>query len=147
MVTSVSFESISQVSLAGSGDIISKSNIKSKSFSAQLNGSGDLHLNFEATDFKINLSGSGDIILKGLAENFDSSLNGSGDIDASGLKAKNVTSTISGSGDSKIYCTKSIYARVSGSGDIEYKGDPKKKILKWTARVIFQSLDFGCILL
>ena len=126
----VPFESINQVSLTGSGDVITKNNIKTKSFSAKLIGSGDMNLDVETNDFDVNLSGSGDLILTGKTENFNSDLNGSGDIDAGELKAKNVKVSVSGSGNSKIFCSESLYARVSGSGDIEYIGDPKKKDTK-----------------
>lgn len=126
----VPFESINQVSLTGSGDVITKNSIKSKSFSAKLIGSGDMNLNVESNDFDVNLSGSGDMVLTGKTENLNSILNGSGDIDAANLKAKNVTVTVSGSGDNTVFCSESLHARVSGSGDIEYKGDPKKKDTK-----------------
>ena len=130
IVIVVPFESIDQVSLTGSGDVVTKNSIKSKSFSAKLIGSGDMNLNVESSDFDVNLSGSGDMVLTGKTENFNSNLNGSGDIDASDLKAKNAKITVSGSGDSKVFCSESLHARVSGSGDIEYIGDPKKKDTK-----------------
>ena len=31
---------------------------------------------------------------------------------------------VNGSGDVEVYASKSLYARVSGSGDIDYKGNP-----------------------
>jgi hypothetical protein len=130
IVIVVPFESIDQVSLTGSGDVLTKNSIKTKSFSAKLTGSGDMKLDVEANDFDVNLSGSGDIVLAGKTENFNSNLNGSGDIDAGDLKAKNAKITVSGSGDSKVFCSESLHARVSGSGDIEYIGDPKKKDTK-----------------
>ena len=130
IVIVVPFESIDQVSLTGSGDVVTKNSIKSKSFSAKLIGSGDMNLDVESNDFDVNLSGSGDMVLTGKTENFNSNLNGSGDIDAGGLKAKNVKATVSGSGDNTVFCSESLHARVSGSGDIEYKGDPKKKDTK-----------------
>ena len=130
IVIVVPFESIDQVSLTGSGDVVTKNSIKSKSFSAKLIGSGDMNLNVESNDFDVNLSGSGDMVLTGKTENFNSNLNGSGDIDAGDLKAKNVKATVSGSGDNTVFCSESLHARVSGSGDIEYRGDPKKKDTK-----------------
>lgn len=130
IVIVVPFESIDQVSLTGSGDVVTKNSIKSKSFSAKLIGSGDMNLDVESNDFDVNLSGSGDMVLTGKTENFNSNLNGSGDIDAGDLKAKNVKATVSGSGDNTVFCSESLHARVSGSGDIEYKGDPKKKDTK-----------------
>ena len=130
IVIVVPFESIDQVSLTGSGDVVTKNSIKSKSFSAKLIGSGDMNLDVESNDFDVNLSGSGDMVLTGKTENFNSNLNGSGDIDAGDLKAKNAKITVSGSGDNSVFCSESLHARVSGSGDIEYKGDPKKKDTK-----------------
>jgi len=130
IVITVPFETISQVSLSGSGDIKTHNTIKSTAFLAKLSGSGDLNLDVMATQFEANLSGSGDVVLTGSTENFTAKLSGSGDIDASGLKAKNVDITISGSGDGKIFCSESLKARISGSGNIEYKGDPKNKDTK-----------------
>lgn len=122
----IPFESISSVTLAGSGEIKTKNTIKASDFNANLSGSGDLSLAVETSKFEVNLSGSGDIVLTGTTTDFTSKLSGSGDIDASGLKAKNANVTVSGSGDSKVFCSESLYARVSGSGDIDYKGDPIK---------------------
>ena len=126
----IPFEKISAVSLSGSGDVKSKNTIKTDTFSAQLSGSGDLNLDVEATTFDLGVSGSGDVVLKGNTGSFSTKLSGSGDIDAAQLKAKNADLSISGSGDIKIYCSESLKARVSGSGDIEYLGDPKTKDTK-----------------
>jgi hypothetical protein len=126
----IPFEKISSVTLSGSGDVKSKSTIKSDSFSAALSGSGNLDLDVDATTFNLAVSGSGDVVLKGNTGDFTTKLSGSGDIDSDALKAKNVDITISGSGDSKVFCSGNLKARVSGSGDIQYKGDPKTKDTK-----------------
>ncbi|MEO8535226.1 MAG: head GIN domain-containing protein [Flavobacterium sp.] len=126
----IPFEKISNVSLSGSGDVRSKSIIKSDAFTAALSGSGNLNLDVDATTFDLAVSGSGDIVLKGNTGSLTTKLSGSGDIDAASLKAKNVDITISGSGDSKVFCSENLKARVSGSGDIEYKGDPKTRDTK-----------------
>ena len=126
----VPFETLSLVSLTGSGDVKTQNVIKANTFMAKLSGSGDLNLDVEANRFEASLSGSGDVFLKGNAETFISKLSGSGDIDASALEAKNVDIAISGSGDSKVFCSENLKARVSGSGDIEYKGNPKSKDTK-----------------
>ena len=49
-----------------------------------------------------------------------------GDIEAYDLKADNVDATVSGAADIQVTANKSIKARVSGSGDISYKGNPVK---------------------
>jgi hypothetical protein len=122
----IPFEIISQLSLSGSGDIKTKSPIKSDKFVVKLSGSGDINLNITALEVELNLSGSGDVVLVGSAENFISKTSGSGDVNAASLKSKNADISISGSGDYKVYCTESLKARVSGSGDIIYFGEPKK---------------------
>jgi hypothetical protein len=130
IVLTVPFKQISFVSLSGSGDVMSKNTIVSPTFKAKLSGSGDLTLDVKTTDFEANLSGSGDVVLTGNSDSFTSKISGSGDVDALNLETKKANLTISGSGDMKVNCSESLYARVSGSGDIEYKGDPKIKDTK-----------------
>lgn len=130
LVLTVPFEQISSVTLSGSGDVESKNTIVASNFNAKLSGSGDLTLDVKATNIDTSLSGSGDVAVTGKTDNFASKISGSGDVDAVNLIAKNVNVTISGSGDIKVNCTDSLYARVSGSGNIEYKGDPQKKDTK-----------------
>lgn len=130
IVLTVPFEQISFVSLSGSGDLKSKSTIVGSSFKAKLSGSGDLTLDVKTTNFETMLSGSGDAVLTGSSDNFVSKTSGSGDVDAINLTTKNANLTISGSGDMKINCNERLFARVSGSGDIAYKGNPKTKDTK-----------------
>lgn len=130
LVLTVPFEQISSVSLSGSGDVTSKNTITASIFKAKLSGSGNLILDIKSSDFEVALSGSGDVVLKGNADNFVSKTSGSGDVDAINLTTKKANVSISGSGDMKVNCSESLYARVSGSGDIEYKGDPQSKDTK-----------------
>lgn len=130
VVLTVPFEKISAVSLSGSGDVRSKNTIVSTNLKAKLSGSGDLNLDVKTTNFEANLSGSGDVVVTGITDNFTSKTSGSGDVDAVDLIAKKANVAISGSGDMKVNCTESLYARVSGSGDIEYKGNPEVKDTK-----------------
>lgn len=128
----VPFESLNEVSLAGSGGIKTKSKITANQFTTKLSGSGDVNLEIEATAITAKLSGSGDLTLKGKSENLECNVVGSGDLTASELISANVNSTITGSGDCKVYCSEFLEARVTGSGDINYLGDPKKKDTKVT---------------
>jgi ABC-type Na+ efflux pump permease subunit len=126
----VPFEKISELSLSGSGDITSKDSIKNEKFTAKLSGSGNFNLAIDSNALELNLSGSGNVHLKGTADNFTTKLSGSGDIDAANLKSKNVDVNVSGSGNSKVNCNESLTARVSGSGDIKYSGNPEKRDVK-----------------
>lgn len=122
----VPIESISSVSMSGSGDIVGKTKIKSGKFSTAMAGSGDITLDLETNSVDASMSGSGDINLSGTTVDFDATISGSGDIEAYDLKADHVSATISGSADIQVTAKKSIKARVSGSGDISYRGNPEK---------------------
>ena len=122
----VPVESISSVSMSGSGDIVGKTKIKSDKFSTAMSGSGDITLDIDSNLISASMSGSGDITLSGKTTDFDATVSGSGDIEAYNLEADNVSATVSGSADIQVTAKKSIKARVSGSGDISYRGNPEK---------------------
>ncbi len=126
ITVTIPIEEINAVSLAGSGDVISKTTIETDSFKAALAGSGDVNLSVKATSFKASLSGSGDMELEGSAGTFKVSVAGSGDIDAFGLTADYVEASVAGSANLNVTANQGIKARVAGSGDITYKGNPTK---------------------
>ena len=120
----VPFKDLDEVSLSGSGDIVSNAVIKARNFKSYISGSGDITLEVDADDVDTALSGSGDIKLSGKTNKLSAKVSGSGDVDCYNLKAKNVEAKVNGSGDVKVYASEKLYARVSGSGDIDYKGNP-----------------------
>jgi len=119
-------ESISHVALSGSGDIVGKTKIKADKFSTAMSGSGDITLDIDSSSISTSMSGSGNINLSGTTGDFEATISGSGDIEAFDLEADNVEATVSGSADIEVTAKKSIKARVSGSGDITYRGNPEK---------------------
>lgn len=122
----VPVESIDAISLSGSGDIVGKTTIKTDNFKTAMSGSGDITLTIESRTLEATMSGSGDIMLSGSTSDFEATISGSGDIKAYELEADHVNATVSGSADIKVTANKSLKARVSGSGDIHYKGNPEK---------------------
>lgn len=126
----VYFNSLNGVSLAGSGDVSSSDLIKADHFEVALAGSGDIELEVEANRVEAAISGSGDIVLNGKSEEFEGAIAGSGDLEADGLETKKATMKISGSGGMKIAVEEELFARISGSGDIRYKGNPKIEDIK-----------------
>ncbi|PRX55457.1 head GIN domain-containing protein [Flagellimonas meridianipacifica] len=122
----VPVESVDAVSLSGSGDIIGRTTLKSDTFETRISGSGDIVLDVEANSVEASMSGSGDMKLNGKASDLEVQVSGSGDINAYGLEADYVKVQVSGSADVEVTANESISARVSGSGDISYKGNPKK---------------------
>ncbi|HMC00882.1 MAG TPA: head GIN domain-containing protein [Flavobacteriaceae bacterium] len=123
----IPFKDISSVALAGSGDLWNEDKISANSLEVALAGSGDLTLDIETSDVEGKIAGSGDLTLKGNTNNLVAKIAGSGDFHGFGLQANNTEVSVAGSGDAEVVSNKSIKARVAGSGDIAYKGNPEKE--------------------
>lgn len=126
----VYFKDINSLAMSGSGDIIGKDKIKGNSLGLAVAGSGDIKVDMEVQMAKSAISGSGDIELSGKATDFKAAVSGSGDVDAYDLKTEKAELKIAGSGSIGISVEKEIIARVSGSGDIKYKGQPRIEDIK-----------------
>ncbi len=126
IVITVPIEEINALSLSGSGDVISKTTLKSDDFDVSIAGSGDIDISIEAEEIDASLSGSGDISISGKTRVLDVQVAGSGDVKAFELEADDVDVQVSGSADVKVTANQSLNARVAGSGDITYRGNPTK---------------------
>lgn len=117
-------------SIAGAGNI-QGGNISCAGLTASIAGSGNLKFsNVSATDTKASIAGSGTVILKGVTQEASYHVAGSGNLLASELQTKRVSASISGSGDIKCHVTDFLKARISGSGNIGYKGNPELDLPK-----------------
>lgn len=123
----VPFENLDQVSLTGSGDIYNSDKINAGEFRVQVTGSGDINLDLEAASVSGTITGSGDIVLRGSTRSFECKVTGSGDFQAYDLKAEHVSASVSGSGDIEVSPLQELRARITGSGDITYMGNPEKQ--------------------
>tara|TARA_R110002073_G_scaffold4213_3_gene28025 strand:+ start:1245 stop:1964 length:720 start_codon:yes stop_codon:yes gene_type:complete len=130
ILITVPFVDIERVSLAGSGDVYSDDVIKATEFKISLAGSGDVKLHIAASDISSSIVGSGDVDLRGNATSIRCSISGSGDIDAYQLTSDKADVSISGSGGVKISVKDNLKARISGTGNVYYKGNPKYQDFK-----------------
>ncbi|NRA93872.1 MAG: DUF2807 domain-containing protein [Psychroserpens sp.] len=126
----IPFKDIDEVSLAGSGDLWNEDVIKSDDLSVALAGSGDVVLDIQTTSVEGNVAGSGDLTLRGNTDNLEANVAGSGDFHGFKLQSNHTKVAVAGSGDAKVVSNESLYARVAGSGDIEYRGNPSKEDTK-----------------
>jgi len=130
VLVTVPFEDLEAVSLSGSGDVFTEDVIKADSFKTALSGSGDIKLAVKATSLSSAISGSGDIKLTGSTTRLKCSLAGSGDFHGYELTSNEAEVSIAGSGGIEIHVSENLKARVAGSGDVYYKGDPKIQDVK-----------------
>lgn len=125
----VPFEDISEVSLAGSGDITTKDTIEADDLELNIAGSGDMNMDVKTTNVEANIAGSGTITVNGSSDNLESNIAGSGDVEGFGLVVvEYAKANISGSGTIETTVNGTLKARVSGSGDVYYKGKPKTDV-------------------
>ena len=130
IVVKVPFKDLSEVSLTGSGDVRSESPIKGSNLSLMVTGSGDMVLAVDGDTVDAKITGSGDMKLSGSANNLEVKVTGSGDFEGYTLNAASTEVYVSGSGDAEVNAKNNLKARVSGSGDIRYTGNPGKSDTK-----------------
>jgi hypothetical protein len=124
MVAYITMPNIEGISVSGSGDVYGESTFKADKLNLSVTGSGDMNLTLQVKDLNSRISGSGNFTLRGTAESHSIDIMGSGDMRALDLVTDKVNARVMGSGNADLNATKEITARVSGSGDITYKGKP-----------------------
>ena len=91
-----------------------------------LSGSGNINiLDFKNNNLSLNISGSGNITGNGEVETLVVKINGSGNLMSKEIKSKFATITINGSGEAEVFASDSISAKINGSGNIKYFGNPE----------------------
>ena len=116
---------LSGVKLSGSGHIKTNDSFSGEHFHASISGSGTIDLNLSVTETEMNISGSGRIMLSGKSNKADITISGSGDIEAHKFRVREADVNILGSGSCRIYASETVNARIMGSGNVLYAGDPK----------------------
>jgi hypothetical protein len=119
--------------IAGSGNIISETELKSsENIEFTIAGSGDIRISsVDAPKVTVRISGSGSASITGQTRNSEFRIAGSGDIKCSELKSENTEVHIAGSGNVWTYCSQNLDVHIAGGGDVHYAGNPvnvKQKI-------------------
>lgn len=116
---------IEELSIVGSGNIVSENLLDVEDIILNIVGSGNLDAAIDADDVRAGISGSGDILLEGVANDVELSISGSGDYRAFDLETLTTDIRISGSGDARVTALDFLKVRISGSGDVRYRGNPQ----------------------
>ena len=122
----VTVKDLEAISVAGSGDLMSKGKFKCDNLDISVAGSGDVEFEVDARDVDISIAGSGNILLSGSSDTNKVSIAGSGKLDAEGMATNNYRISIAGSGKCKVHAKEEITSKITGSGSVYYKGEPQK---------------------
>lgn len=131
VTVTVYYTNLNEVSLSGSGNI-SGSDALQNDCSVELTGSGSINLNVNSSIAKVEVTGSGNVELAGKADTLECEVTGSGSFKGTNLKSSHATLSVQGSGNIKANASAYIKARITGSGNIYYGGNPEKKDLSTT---------------
>jgi hypothetical protein len=138
----ISSPDFTKVRLSGSGDIISQNRIAgTEKIALGVSGSGNIKVDLDAPAVEAEMSGSGNINLSGLAKRFEGGLSGSGNISAMDLKTEEATIRISGSGNADVFASEKLHVKVTGSGDVRYKGGAQQVSSNITGSGSVKKLD------
>jgi len=121
----IPIEEIDQIRLSGSGDFRGKKTLKTNDLAIQISGSRNIDLAVEAIKVSVMTSGSSNIRLKGNSEEFKVRSSGSSNVKAYDLEVNEATFELSGSTNVETTVDESLTSRVSGSGNIRYRGNPQ----------------------
>lgn len=115
---------IEVLAMNGSGTIYSDNVIRVPHVDLSVRGSGDIKAAIEANSIFANINGSGDMEIDGYVRNVQIDINGSGDFEGYGLQTSYADVEINRSGDVELFVRNILNARLSGSGDLYFKGWP-----------------------
>lgn len=138
VLITIPVESINAIRLSGSGRLSSSKTLKSDHFKIRISGSRNLELVLEVESLSVRASGSSTIKLIGNAKNLDVRSSGSSHFKTYELEVDNASFVMSGSSNCRITVNESLNAKLSGSSNMKYRGNPSKVHSKasGSARVI-----------
>ncbi|MCC8142773.1 MAG: DUF2807 domain-containing protein [Tannerellaceae bacterium] len=121
------------IKIRGVGNINIEEEAVVKDIKVSISGSGNIRMPQIATNsFHASIPGSGDLRLGGTAEEATFKIYGSGSVYAYDLVTRSCESSILGSGGVQVTATERVKGKITGSGDVLYKGQPaevERKVL------------------
>lgn len=133
----ITIPDVKSLVISGSGTIYSENTLSSDEFDLTLSGSGEVDVALEVDKLQSVISGSGKLTLEGQADLSVLNISGSGDFYGFNLDTNRTDVNVSGSGNAEVWVKNFLKARISGSGDIFYRGQPEKDVaISGSGRVI-----------
>lgn len=112
------------ISMSGSGKFSTCDTITVSTFKSEMSGSGKVEGTIECDTFIARITGSGKINITGNCINSNITSSGSGNFNGFDFIMKDAVIDITGSGKADVHVTDYLKAIISGSGSINYLGDP-----------------------
>ena len=130
----VTFVDLGQIHSGGSGNFKTMSDLIAEDLEVNLSGSGDAFFtSLETDELHLTMSGSGNVEVKeGTVGKIRVEQSGSGNFKAIGLETEEAEISKSGSGNVALTVNQALSVRSSGSGNVEYQGNPEMNDIRIT---------------
>ena len=113
--------------LSGAGDIRLENEVNARNMKIEISGAGDLKADsLYCENIHLHISGAGKAEIAGAATKAAFQISGAGDVDAFHFLAEELDCRISGAGDMEVFVTKTLSASISGTGNLNYRGNPER---------------------
>ncbi len=132
----LSASSLSEINTSSGASVKFENSLKADKLVLKASSGSDIRGSVIVTDLKCKASSGADMRLQGKAKNLEADASSGSDIKAYDLEVEYANARASSGADINIYVTKSIYAKSSSGGDVNYKGNPSKSTNKKTGVVI-----------
>jgi|GEM_PF-277270 len=120
----LSVKDLDSIKINGSGTVNS-SGLATSNLEIKISGSGKVNLDSLILSSLIaEISGSGEFNLSGLVDKQQITINGSGNYNAKDFRSRETSFKISGAGDGTVSASDKLDVIISGSGKINYYGNP-----------------------
>ena len=124
----ISSPNFSIIKNSGAANITALTTITAPNLDLTLSGVGNINMDLDSESLLVRINGSGNVDLSGEASNQHVNINGTANYKSFDLISKDCTITLSGVGNAEVYASKSLDAKINGTGNIRYKGDPESVI-------------------
>lgn len=108
----------------GAGEIKSEL-IRTDKIELQISGAGKIIMTLESKEMDAKILGAGSLFISGSTDQESIIISGAGDLNAEEFKTREARITIRGAGSARINVEQKLDVRISGAGDIYYRGNPQ----------------------
>ncbi|WKK75991.2 head GIN domain-containing protein [Marivirga salinae] len=126
----VSIKDVQNLSVNGSGKLITENSIASDKLELLVAGTGSMEIDAKTKELDAKLAGPGTLTIKGYTDNLNVENSGAGDVDAFEFEAQNANAKLYGLGSIKMNVSEKLDAKIYGSGNISVKGATNEIVKK-----------------
>jgi hypothetical protein len=121
----ISYPELENLTISGAAKITHEGTLSGRDLEIAVKGAAMLELDVDVRKVELNMDGASSLKLSGRANQLDAHLDGAGNLAAYELQVRDASIRLSGIGGAQVYVTDNLQARVSGVGNIRYRGNPQ----------------------